>query len=121
MFELLCDFHEVNIIGGDRLTHFLGLRIQDVQRCGARGKIDIATGEIVGLVSGNIVKPKGFWSRVQRFIYDLVSEDRMEFIHIDLAAVIGKHCQNRFIVNLDSERTEYVSCFANYLLDKFIS
>ncbi len=75
----------------------------------------------MGLFSGDIVKPERFRSGFQGFVDDIISENCMMFFCVNLAAAVREHGQNRLVVNLDSERTQYVSCFENNLFDKFVS
>lgn len=75
----------------------------------------------MGLLPGNIVKPERLGGGFQGLVNDVLCEDRMTFFCVNPAATVREHGQNRFVVNLDSERAEYVSCFRNNLLDKFVS
>ncbi len=120
MGELFNYFHKVDIIIGDGLAHFLCLRLQDVQSGRAGCKIDVVTGEIVGLLSGDIVKPERFRSCFQGLVNDILSKDCTMFFSVNPAAAVREHGQNRFIVNLDSKRTQYLSCFGNNLFDKLV-
>ena len=74
----------------------------------------------MGLLAGNIVKSKRFRSGFQGLVNNLRDEDRMKFFHVNPAAAVREHSQNSFVVNLDSKRTQYVICFGNNLLDKFV-
>ncbi|MBA7646987.1 hypothetical protein ES703_54755 [subsurface metagenome] len=75
----------------------------------------------MSLFSGDIVKPERFGSGFQGLVNDLLCEDCMMFFYVNPAATVREHGQNRFVVNLDSERTQYLSCFENNLFDKFVS
>jgi len=105
MSELFNYFHKVNIICGEGLAHFPCLRVQDIQSGRAGCKIDVVAGEIMGLLPGDIVKPERFGSVFQGRVNDLLCEDRMMFFHVNPAAAVREHAQNRFVVNLNSERT----------------
>jgi len=75
----------------------------------------------MGLISGDIIKPKRFRSDFQSLFNDIMSEDCMIFFHINPAAAVREHGENRFVVNLASERAQYVDCFGNNLFDKLVS